>query len=118
VESLAAVANLMGAPQVPRATFDRGTFGRGNGTKLDVVSFQYDTLVRPAENEALYPYATDSEPFQEARRWVDAQLLPEGATPHVADLVRAVYEMGFAWTQLNLRDVDKAIDLSDAVRSS
>jgi hypothetical protein len=41
--------------------------------------------------------ATGSEPYQEARRRLDAQLLPEGATPRVADLVRAVHEMGFAW---------------------
>lgn len=61
-ESIAATANLIGAPPIPRATFDPGIFGRGHGTKLDVISFQHDTLVLPAENEALYSYATGEGP--------------------------------------------------------
>ena len=40
--------------------------------------------------------ATGSEPYQEAKRRVDA-LLPEGAAPRVADLVQGVHAMGFSW---------------------
>lgn len=38
-----------------------------------------------------------SEPYQEARDRVDARILPAGATPRVADVVRAVHAMGLAW---------------------
>jgi pimeloyl-ACP methyl ester carboxylesterase len=54
--------SLIVAADVPRATFDAGIFGRGLGTKLDVVSFQHDTLVMPDENKALYAYATGESP--------------------------------------------------------
>jgi hypothetical protein len=32
------------------------------GTKLDVISFQHDTLCRPDEGEAVYAYATGEGP--------------------------------------------------------
>ena len=51
----------MGAPGVPRATSTR-IFAPGHGTKLDMISFQHDTLVLPEENKALYPYATGESP--------------------------------------------------------
>jgi len=61
-ESVTALARLLGAPSIPRVTFDPGIFARDLGTKLDIVSFQQDTLVLPAENEALYQYVTGESP--------------------------------------------------------
>ena len=52
----------MGAPELPRTTFDAGTFGRGRGTRLSVVSFQHDTLILPLENKALYAHLTGEAP--------------------------------------------------------
>jgi hypothetical protein len=61
-ESNTAFAHLLGTPTIPRATFDTGIFGRRFGTKLDVVGFQNDTIVPPAEAEAAYQYATGESP--------------------------------------------------------
>jgi pimeloyl-ACP methyl ester carboxylesterase len=61
-ESLTALGELLGGPSTPRARLDPGIFGRDFGTKLDVVSFQNDTLVLPVENEALYQYVTGESP--------------------------------------------------------
>jgi pimeloyl-ACP methyl ester carboxylesterase len=61
-ESLVALANLMGAPDVPRSSFDPGIFDNGRGTRVDIVSFEHDTLVKPAENEAVYRRATGESP--------------------------------------------------------
>jgi pimeloyl-ACP methyl ester carboxylesterase len=61
-ESATALGNLMGAPNLPRTTFDAGIFGRGRGTKLSVVSFRHDTLILPEENKSLYAYATGEAP--------------------------------------------------------
>ncbi len=41
--------------------------------------------------------ASGSEPYQEAKRRVDTQLLPAGAMPRTTDLVHVVHAMGFAW---------------------
>jgi pimeloyl-ACP methyl ester carboxylesterase len=57
-ESLTAVGGLVGAP----APLDAGIFRSDLGTRLDVVSFQHDTLVRPSENEALYQHVTGASP--------------------------------------------------------
>jgi pimeloyl-ACP methyl ester carboxylesterase len=56
-ESLTAVGGVV-AP----APLDTGIFAEDRGTKLTVISFEHDTLVRPAENEALYQYVTGESP--------------------------------------------------------
>jgi pimeloyl-ACP methyl ester carboxylesterase len=61
-ESATALAGVLGAPTTPRADFDPGIFCRHFGTKLDLVSFQNDVIVRPAENEALFHYDTGERP--------------------------------------------------------
>lgn len=57
-ESLTAIGGLVGAP----AALDKGIFGSDHGTKLNIVSFEHDTLCRPAENEATYQYVTGESP--------------------------------------------------------
>jgi pimeloyl-ACP methyl ester carboxylesterase len=61
-EAAVALANLMGAPNLPRTTFDAGTFGRGRGTRLSIVSFQHDVLIMPAENKVLFTHLTGEGP--------------------------------------------------------
>ena len=72
-----------------------GAFG-GNKVLMAVLQM---VAARLAGIDRLVYHTVDapgSEPYQEARRRVDG-LLPAGATPRVADLVRAVHAMGFAW---------------------
>jgi hypothetical protein len=57
-EAAVAMANLMGGPNLPRTTFEAGTFGQSHGTRLSIVSFQHDTLILPLESKALYPHLT------------------------------------------------------------
>ncbi len=57
-ESLTATEEDLGAP----TPLDAGIFRGELGTKLDVVSFQNDTLVPPPEGEALYQYLTGESP--------------------------------------------------------
>src|SRR5262249_54468239 len=61
-EAAGALANSMGAPNVPGASFDAGLFGGGRGTRLSVVSFQHDILILPEENKALYVHLTGQGP--------------------------------------------------------
>jgi pimeloyl-ACP methyl ester carboxylesterase len=89
-ESLSALAGVMGAPPVPRATFDRGIFGPRLGTKLDIVSFQHDTIVLPEENKALYPYATGESPEHGWTTVTGANALHGMPISHPAELLAAV----------------------------
>jgi pimeloyl-ACP methyl ester carboxylesterase len=61
-EAAGAMANLMGAPNLPRTTYEAGTFGRSRGTRLSVISFQHDTLILPAESKVLYAHLTGEGP--------------------------------------------------------
>jgi pimeloyl-ACP methyl ester carboxylesterase len=63
-EAAVAIGNLMGAPNLPRAVFDAGTFVKSRGTRLSIVSFQHDILIMPDENKALYAYVTGENPDQ------------------------------------------------------
>jgi pimeloyl-ACP methyl ester carboxylesterase len=57
-ESMTVIGEDFGAP----TPLGPGIFGHGSGTKLDVISFQNDTLVPPPEGEALYQYLTGESP--------------------------------------------------------
>jgi pimeloyl-ACP methyl ester carboxylesterase len=61
-ESFAAMSQLVGIPPVERPDIDPAIFSHGLGTRLDLVTFENDTLIRPEEGSALYTYLTgDSE---------------------------------------------------------
>jgi pimeloyl-ACP methyl ester carboxylesterase len=62
VESVTALMDALGTPVHPRVNIAPGIFAPDVGTRLDIVSFQQDTLVLPSENEALYQYATGESP--------------------------------------------------------
>jgi hypothetical protein len=57
-EPIAALGELLGTPPAQRPYVSPGAFAEGNGTKLDVVAFAADAIIRPAESEALYTYLT------------------------------------------------------------
>jgi pimeloyl-ACP methyl ester carboxylesterase len=57
-ESLTAIGGLVAGP----TALDKGIFGSDHGTKLDVISFEHDTLVPPPENEATFQYVTGESP--------------------------------------------------------
>jgi pimeloyl-ACP methyl ester carboxylesterase len=57
-ESVAAIEELLAADPNVRPYLAAGIFGKEFGTRLDVVAFQYDTLVLPPEAQANYEYAT------------------------------------------------------------
>jgi pimeloyl-ACP methyl ester carboxylesterase len=55
-ESLTAIGNLLNTPAP--LPVDSGIFGRDFGSKLNVVSFENDTVVLPTESEALHRHLT------------------------------------------------------------
>lgn len=57
-EPLLAALNLVGAPPLAREQIDPGIFALGNGTRLSMVAFQEDVLIRPSENVILYEHLT------------------------------------------------------------
>lgn len=60
-ESIAALGGLVGLSPFSRPDVDAEIFAHEHGTKLDVVAFEHDSLVRPDEKEALYEYLTGEE---------------------------------------------------------
>lgn len=61
-EPLLSSLNLLGFPPFAREEIDPGVFAPGNGTRLSVVSFQEDVLIRPEENAILYEHLTGQAP--------------------------------------------------------
>jgi len=61
-EPLLASLNLVGAPPFSRETIAPGIFARENGTRLVVVGYQEDVLIRPEEVALLYQHLTGEEP--------------------------------------------------------
>jgi hypothetical protein len=61
-EPLLSSLNLLGFPPFAREEIDPGVFGPDNGTRLSVVSFQEDVLIRPEENAILYEHLTGQAP--------------------------------------------------------
>lgn len=61
-EPLFSALNLVGAPPFARETIDPEIFAAARGTRLTVVSFQEDVVVRPEENAVLYPLLTGRAP--------------------------------------------------------
>jgi hypothetical protein len=62
--------------------------------------------------------ATASEPYQEGKHRVDGLLPPAGAMPSVADLVRAVHEMGFTWGRVGRELIRRAAPEVPEVRGA
>jgi hypothetical protein len=78
-----------------------GNWGTGafGGDKVLMAALQM-MAARLAGVDGLVYHTVDaagSEAYEEAKRRVAAQLLPVGATPSVAEVVRAVHAMGFTW---------------------
>ena len=61
-EPLLAALNLVGAPPLAREAIDPGIFGLGSGTRLSMVSYQEDVLIRPSENAVLFEHLTGRAP--------------------------------------------------------
>jgi pimeloyl-ACP methyl ester carboxylesterase len=61
-ESIAAIQEFLSPSPIVRPYLAPGIFGRESGTRLDVVAFQYDTLVLPSEAQANYEYVTGESP--------------------------------------------------------
>lgn len=61
-EPLLATLNLVGAPPLAREEIDPGLFALGTGTRLAMVSYQEDVLIRPSENAVLYQHLTGQPP--------------------------------------------------------
>jgi pimeloyl-ACP methyl ester carboxylesterase len=57
-EPLLAALNLVGAPPLAREEIDPGIFARRHGTRLSVVSYQEDVLIRPSESALLADHLT------------------------------------------------------------
>lgn len=62
-EPLAAFSELVGAAPFKRPHVEGGSFSWWHGTKLDVVAFENDALLAPAEGEALYTHLTGANPW-------------------------------------------------------
>jgi pimeloyl-ACP methyl ester carboxylesterase len=62
IESVTAIQEFLNPDPAARPKLDPGIFGHEFGTKLDVITFQQDTLVLPAEGEANYQYVTGESP--------------------------------------------------------
>lgn len=61
-EPLLSALNLLGFPPFAREEIDPGIFAAATGTRLGVVSFQEDVLIRPEENAILYQHLTGEPP--------------------------------------------------------
>ena len=61
-EPLLVALNLVGAPPLAREEIDPGIFARRHGTRLSVVSYQEDVLIRPGESAILADYLDGEQP--------------------------------------------------------
>jgi len=61
-EPLLAALDLVGAPPFTREAIDPGIFAPGNATRLSVVTYEQDVVIRPEENTLLYQYLTGQAP--------------------------------------------------------
>lgn len=58
-EPLLAAANQVGAPPLRRPRIDGGIFSKSERTRLFMVTYEQDTLIRPEENAVLYEFLTE-----------------------------------------------------------
>lgn len=63
-ESFTALSELVGIPPYERPDIDAGIFGDDNGTRLTVIAFRNDSVVRVEEGRATYKFLTGKKKSQ------------------------------------------------------